>query len=121
MTVDLLAIAAHRDDVEQTCGGTLIRMAERGYRTGVLDLTAGEMGTRGDAAVRAQEAQDAAREMLVCWRGNLGLPDARLEATLEDITGTIHAHPTLAEAIGEAAWAASGGALNLPKPRERAQ
>ncbi len=82
MTLDLLAIAAHRDDVEQTCGGTLIRMAERGYRTGVLDLTAGEMGTRGDAETRAREAADAAREMLLAWRGNLALPDARLEPAL---------------------------------------
>ena len=45
--LDILAIAAHRDDVEQTCGGTLLKMAERGYRTGILDLTRGEMGTRG--------------------------------------------------------------------------
>jgi bacillithiol biosynthesis deacetylase BshB1 len=81
--LDLLAIAAHRDDVEQTCGGTLIRMAEKGYRTGVLDLTEGEMGTRGDAATRAREAAEAAREMLLAWRGNLGLPDARLQAALE--------------------------------------
>jgi LmbE family N-acetylglucosaminyl deacetylase len=85
--VDLLAIAAHRDDVEQTCGGVLIRMAEKGYRTGVLDLTAGEMGTRGDAETRAREAADAAREMLLAWRGNLGLPDARLESTVEARTG----------------------------------
>jgi bacillithiol biosynthesis deacetylase BshB1 len=83
VTVDLLAIAAHRDDVEQTCGGVLIRMAERGYRTGVLDLTAGEMGTRGDAATRAREAEEAGREMLLSCRHNLGLPDARLERTLE--------------------------------------
>lgn len=82
-TVDLLAIAAHRDDVEQTCGGVLIRMAEKGYRTGVLDLTAGEMGTRGHAETRGREAEDAARELLLVWRGNLGLPDARLEATLD--------------------------------------
>jgi bacillithiol biosynthesis deacetylase BshB1 len=83
MTVDLLAIAAHRDDVEQTCGGVLIRMAERGYRTGVLDLTAGEMGTRGDAATRAREAEEAGREMLLSSRHNVGLPDARLEPTLD--------------------------------------
>ena len=83
MTLDLLAIAAHRDDVEQSCGGTLIRMSEQVYRTGVLDLTAGEMGTRGDVETRAREAEDAARELLLSWRGNLGLPDARLEATLE--------------------------------------
>ncbi|HYM13103.1 MAG TPA: bacillithiol biosynthesis deacetylase BshB1 [Bryobacterales bacterium] len=81
--LDLLAIVAHRDDAEQTCGGALIRAAERGYRTGVLDLTAGEMGTRGDAETRAREAEEAAREMQLAWRGNLGLPDAKLEATLE--------------------------------------
>jgi len=81
--VDVLAVAAHRDDVEQTCGGTLIRMAERGYRTGIVDLTAGEMGTRGDAATRAAEAEAAAREMLVSERHQLHLPDARLENTFE--------------------------------------
>jgi LmbE family N-acetylglucosaminyl deacetylase len=45
--LDILAIAAHRDDVEQTCGGTLLKAAQRGQRTGILDLTQGEMGTRG--------------------------------------------------------------------------
>jgi len=80
--LDLLAIAAHPDDVEQTCGGTLIKMAEMGYRTGVLDLTAGELGTRGAPEIRLQEAEIAARHMLLAWRGNLGLPDARLENTL---------------------------------------
>jgi len=83
-TVDLLAIAAHRDDIEQTCGGVLIRMAEKGYRTGVLDLTAGEMGTRGDAETRAREAAEAAKELLLHSRENLGLPDARLEASLAE-------------------------------------
>ena len=82
-TVDLLAIAAHRDDVEQTCGGALIAMAEKGYRTGVLDLTAGEMGTRGDVETRAREAEEAARELLLSRRDNLGLPDARLDSGLE--------------------------------------
>lgn len=80
--LDLLAIAAHPDDVEQTCGGTLIKMAGMGYRTGVLDLTAGDMGTRGDPEIRLQEAEVAARHMLLAWRGNLRLPDARLENTL---------------------------------------
>ncbi|MBK5290220.1 MAG: bacillithiol biosynthesis deacetylase BshB1 [Acidobacteriia bacterium] len=81
--VDVLAIAAHPDDVEQTCGGTLIKLAEMGYRTGVLDLTAGEMGTRGNPETRLREAEEAAAKMLVRWRGNLHLPDARLENTLE--------------------------------------
>jgi bacillithiol biosynthesis deacetylase BshB1 len=80
--LDLLAIAAHPDDVEQTCGGTLIKMAETGYRTGVLDLTVGEMGTRGEPSLRLKEAETAARHLLLAWRGNLELPDARLENTL---------------------------------------
>jgi LmbE family N-acetylglucosaminyl deacetylase len=60
-SLDILAIAAHRDDVEQTCGGTLLKAAQRGQRTGILDLTQGEMGTRGSADDRAREAADAAR------------------------------------------------------------
>jgi bacillithiol biosynthesis deacetylase BshB1 len=82
MSLDVLAIAAHPDDVEQTCGGTLIRMAEMGYRTGVLDLTAGDMGTRGTPEQRLEEADTAAKHMLLRWRGNLRLPDARLENTI---------------------------------------
>src|SRR5579884_2126354 len=77
--LDVLAIAAHPDDIEQTCGGTLIRMAEQGYRTGVLDLTAGDMGTRGTPEIRIEESKSAAREMLLDWRENLRWPDARLE------------------------------------------
>ncbi len=84
MTVDILAVAAHRDDAEQTCGGTLLKMSEAGYRTGILDLTAGEMGTRGTAEQRAREAEEAARLLGVHWRGNLGLPDARVENTYEN-------------------------------------
>lgn len=80
--LDVLAIAAHPDDVEQTCGGTLIKMAEMGYRTGVLDLTAGDMGTRGTPEVRLQEAEAAARHLLLAFRGNLRFPDARLENAL---------------------------------------
>ena len=79
MKLDLLAIAAHPDDVEQTCGGTLIRAAEAGYRTAVLDLTAGDMGTRGAPEQRLEEAQTAAQTMLVNWRGNMHFPDARLQ------------------------------------------
>lgn len=77
MTVtDILAIAAHRDDVELNCGGTLIKAAAQGYRTAVLDLTQGEMGTRGSAAVRAEEASRAAEVLGLAARENLGLPDA---------------------------------------------
>jgi N-acetylglucosamine malate deacetylase 1 len=79
MPIDLLAIAAHRDDVELTCGGTLRKAADAGYRTGILDLTAGETGTRGSAAIRAEEAERAARILGVTERRNAGLPDAHLE------------------------------------------
>ena len=72
---DVLAIAAHRDDVEQTCGGTLLRMASRGLRTAILDLTQGEAGTRGTAEDRGREAADAARLLGVGWREALDLPD----------------------------------------------
>src|SRR3954471_4792143 len=77
--LDILAIAAHPDDVEQTCGGTLIKMTEMGYRTGVLDLTAGDMGTRGSPEQRIEESQVAAGHMLLKHRDNLHMPDARLE------------------------------------------
>jgi len=80
--LDLLAVAAHPDDVEQTCGGTLMKMAEIGYRCGVLDLTAGDMGTRGTPAQRIAESQQAARHMLCAWRGNMRFPDARLDNSL---------------------------------------
>lgn len=79
--LDVLALAAHRDDVEQTCGGTLLKMAERGHRTGILDLTQGEMGTRGTAADRAHEAQEAARLLKVSFRQALDIPDGRVENT----------------------------------------
>jgi bacillithiol biosynthesis deacetylase BshB1 len=72
----LLAIAAHRDDAELTCGGTLIRAVDAGHAVGVLDLTQGEMGTRGSAALRAAEAEAAAHVMGLAVRENLGLPDA---------------------------------------------
>ena len=80
--LDLLAIAAHPDDVEQTCGGTLIAMAEKGYRTGILDLTAGDMGTRGTPKLRVEESRAAARILLASYRENLYMPDARLENSL---------------------------------------
>ena len=74
--IDLLAIAAHRDDVELTCAGTLIKAAKRGHKTAVVDLTAGEMGTKGDAKSRADEAERAAKVMKLSARENLNLPDA---------------------------------------------
>jgi bacillithiol biosynthesis deacetylase BshB1 len=83
MRLDLLAIAAHPDDVELTCGGTLIKMAQRGYKTGVLDLTAGEMGTRGTPETRAKESALAARLMGVQWREVLGAPDSDVQSNRE--------------------------------------
>ncbi len=77
--VDLLAIAAHRDDVELTCGGTLAKAVRAGHRVGILDLTEGEMGTRGDAATRAAEADKAAKTLGVTIRLNAGMRDAHLE------------------------------------------
>lgn len=82
--LDILAIAAHRDDVEQTCGGTLLKMAQRGRRTGILDLTQGEMGTRGSADDRAREAADAAKILGAGWRRALDIPDGRVENTWEN-------------------------------------
>src|SRR5579864_7939839 len=83
-SLDILAIAAHRDDVEQTCGGTLLKAAQRGQRTGILDLTQGEMGTRGTAKDRANEAAAAAKILGVSWRTALDIPDGRVENTWEN-------------------------------------
>lgn len=83
MTLDVLAIAAHPDDVELTCGGTLLKMAQRGYKTGILDLTAGEMGTRGTAEIRAREAAAAAKILKARLRETLGVPDSDVHAGRE--------------------------------------
>lgn len=82
--VDILAIAAHRDDVEQTCGGTLLHSAALGLRTAILDLTQGEAGTRGSAEERAAEAEAAAHVLRVGWRQALDIPDGRVENTWEN-------------------------------------
>src|SRR3954467_14813092 len=84
MSVDILAIAAHRDDVEQTCGGTLLKMASLGHSTGILDLTQGELGTRGSAEDRAREAEAAAKILKVSWRDALDIPDGRVENSWEN-------------------------------------
>lgn len=77
--VDLLAVVAHRDDAELLCGGTLAKAAAQGYRTGILDLSRGEMGTAGSADLREKESEEAARILKVTARRNAGLPDAALE------------------------------------------
>lgn len=81
--LDVLAVGAHRDDVELTCGGTLARLRRLGRRTGILDLTQGEMGTRGGAESRADEAARAADVLGVAMRENLALPDAAITNTPE--------------------------------------
>lgn len=83
MPVDLLAIAAHRDDVELTCAGTLLKARDAGYRTGIIDLTAGEMGSRGNAKIREAEATASAGILGVSERRNAGLPDAGIHNTDE--------------------------------------
>jgi bacillithiol biosynthesis deacetylase BshB1 len=79
MTLDLLAIAAHPDDVELTCGGTLLKAHAQGHKTGILDLTAGEMGTRGTPEIRAKEAARAAKILKVSWRGTINVPDSDVQ------------------------------------------
>ncbi|HSH44607.1 MAG TPA: bacillithiol biosynthesis deacetylase BshB1 [Longimicrobiales bacterium] len=82
--LDLLAIVAHPDDAELICGGTLIRAAEAGHRTGVLDLTGGEAGTSGSADLRSSEAAEASRVLGLAERRTAGLPDGALRNTPED-------------------------------------
>lgn len=82
--IDILAVAAHRDDVEQTCGGTLLKAAEGGQKTAILDLTRGEMGSRGTAEDRVREAAEAAKILRVAWRGALDIPDTRVDNTYEN-------------------------------------
>lgn len=81
--IDLLAIAAHRDDVELTCAGTLVKAQRAGYRTGIVDLTAGETATLGDSETRAREAEQSAKVMGVAERVNAGMPDAGIFNTQE--------------------------------------
>lgn len=79
--LDLLAIVAHPDDAELLCGGTLIKAADAGHATGVLDLTGGEAGTAGDASLRAEESARATRLLGLSERRTVGLPDGALANT----------------------------------------
>src|SRR5262245_64854430 len=76
--LDVLAIAAHPDDVELSAGGTLIKLARMGYKTGAIDMTRGESGTRGTPEIRAAEAERAAQALGLSVRENLDLGDAHL-------------------------------------------
>lgn len=82
--LDVLAIAAHRDDTEIVSGGTIIKMVDLGYAVGILDLTEGESGSRGNADTRREEAECASKVMGIRYRHNLGLPDAGLYDTQEN-------------------------------------
>jgi bacillithiol biosynthesis deacetylase BshB1 len=101
MKLDLLAIAPHPDDVELTCGGTMLKMAQAGYRTGIVDLTRGEMGTRGTPETRLQEAARAGKILGVKVRRNLGLPDAHLrvcdeyKAAIAEVIRELQPHTVL--------------------------
>ena len=94
MKLDLLAIAAHPDDVELTCGGTLLKAAEQGYKTGILDLTAGEMGTRGTPETRLKEVcASGAKFCASRIARTCGCPDAHLEVNYRIQARRCGAHP----------------------------
>ena len=125
-SLDILAIAAHPDDIELICGGTMIRSAQLGHSTGILDLAAGELASRGTPALRAQEAAKAAKVMGVKVRENLGLPDGgirndpetrakvavvvrRLQPTIvitHSLKGRHPDHPVVAQLVRDACFVA---------------
>lgn len=91
MILDVLAFAAHPDDTELSCAGTLAKLVKQGLRVGVVDLTRGEMGTRGTPELRIKEAEAAAKILGLSVRENLGLPDTRLTNTREHQLAVIRA------------------------------
>jgi bacillithiol biosynthesis deacetylase BshB1 len=84
MKIDVMAIGAHPDDIELACGGTVIRLVSQGRKVGLVDLTEGELGTRGSKDIRAKEATDAARILGVAFRKNLNLQDGNIELTMDN-------------------------------------
>lgn len=84
MKLDILAISAHPDDIELSCSGTLIAHKTLGYKTGILDLTEGEMSTRGTTEIRRKESAKASEIMGLSMRTNLGLPDAKFDLSFEN-------------------------------------
>ena len=137
--VDILAIAAHPDDIELICGGTLIRSKMLGRSTGILDLAAGEMASRGTPELRAKEAAKAAKVMGVSVRENLGFPDGGIENTPETrakvavvirrlqpeivITHSLHGrhpdHPIVAQLVRDACFVAGLKKLEPKVPAHR--
>jgi bacillithiol biosynthesis deacetylase BshB1 len=138
-TVDILAIGAHPDDIELICGGTLIRAQMLGRRAAIVDLSAGELGTRGTRELRAQEAQRAAKVMGVAVRENLGLPDGGIVNTPETraslalvirrlkpsvvITHSLHGrhpdHPVVAQLARDACFVAGLKKIEPSTPTHR--
>ncbi len=132
--VDILAIAAHPDDIELICGGTLIRAQMLGRSTGILDLAAGELASRGTPELRAREAAKAAKVMGVSVRENLGLPDGGIQNTPETrarvaamirklrpaivMTHSLHGrhpdHPIVAQLVRDACFVAG---LKMVEPK----
>jgi len=137
--VDILAIAAHPDDIELICGGTLIRAQMLGRSTGILDLAAGELATRGTPEIRAKEAAKAAKVMGVSVRENLGLPDGGIQNTPETrakvavvirrlqpsivITHSLHGrhpdHPIVAQLVRDACFVAGLRKIEPKVPAHR--
>jgi N-acetylglucosamine malate deacetylase 1 len=89
MKLDILAIGAHPDDVELSCGGTIAKLSRQGYRVGLVDITDGEMGTRGSREIRASEAEAAGKILQISCRDSLGIPDAGIEVTRENILSLV--------------------------------
>ena len=137
--VDILAIAAHPDDIELICGGTLIRAQMLGRSTGILDLAAGELATRGTPELRAKEAAKAAKVMGVSVRENLGFPDGGIQNTPETrakvavmirklqpqvvITHSLHGrhpdHPIVAQLVRDACFVAGLKKIEPKVPAHR--
>lgn len=138
-TVDILAIGAHPDDIELICGGTLIHAQTLGRRTGILDLSAGELGSRGTREIRAQEAERAGKVMGVSVRENLGLPDGGIVNAPETrasvalvirrlkpsvvITHSLHGrhpdHPVVAQLVRDACFVAGLKKIETSTPVHR--
>lgn len=139
MELDVLAFGAHRDDIELTCAGTMIKLVDQGYKTGIIDITAGEMGTRGSAEERAAEAEAAAKILRVQCRDNLGVPDANIEINSENKLKVVNVirryrpriillpywedrhpdHAHVGQLVFEAAFIAGLSKLNTGQPKHR--
>lgn len=91
LKLDVLAIGAHPDDIELACGGAVIKLVKQGHRVGIVDLTEGELGTRGTPEIRAKEAQEATRILGVQCRECLRLPDGNIENSPENRSRLIRA------------------------------